>query len=115
MSCLQVCISILEASPLVHLYSKPSENEQSVYEFSLVWDAQINTCFSICEPIFTFWASSSHKLIVVLGASSRKLIFVLRVFALRAVLEERIKLVHQGITVFCSMAEFLRTGAKLIM
>jgi hypothetical protein len=34
------------------------------------------------------------------SGSNGKLIFVLRVFALRAVFEERIKLVHWGITVF---------------
>jgi hypothetical protein len=34
------------------------------------------------------------------SGSNEKLIFVLRVFALRAVLEERIKLVNRGITVF---------------
>jgi hypothetical protein len=34
------------------------------------------------------------------AGSNGKLIFVLRVFALRAVLEERIKLINRGITVF---------------
>jgi hypothetical protein len=55
-------------------------------------------------PVFRFTskfslirAPSSRKPIVVPGASSRKLIFVLRVFAWRAVLEERIKLVNRGI------------------
>jgi hypothetical protein len=84
----------------VNSYSNPSVYEQSVYEFSLVRDAQINTSFSIYEPIFAFRAPSSHKPIVVPGASSRKLIFVLRVFVLLAVLEERIKLVNRGIAVF---------------
>jgi hypothetical protein len=27
------------------IYSNPSVDEQSVYEFSLIRDAQINTCF----------------------------------------------------------------------
>jgi hypothetical protein len=35
------------------MYSNPSLYEQSVYEFLLIRDAQINTCFSIYEPIFT--------------------------------------------------------------
>jgi hypothetical protein len=37
---------------------------------------------------------SSHKPIVVIGASSQKFIFALGVFALQAILEERIKLVN---------------------
>jgi hypothetical protein len=58
-------------------------------------------------PVFQFTsqfslirAPSSRKPIVVPGASFRKLIFVLRVFALRAVLEKRIKFVNRGITVY---------------
>jgi hypothetical protein len=57
-------------------------------------------------PVFQFTsqfslirAASSRKPTVVSGASSRKLIFILRIFDLRAVLEERIKLVNRGITV----------------
>jgi hypothetical protein len=42
-------------------YSNPSVYEQTVYEFSLIRDAHINTCFSISEPR----APSSHKPIVV--------------------------------------------------
>jgi hypothetical protein len=38
-------------------YSNPSLYEQSVYEFSLIWDAQINTYFSIYEPIFAYTSS----------------------------------------------------------
>jgi hypothetical protein len=60
----------------------------------------------ILMPVFQFLsqfslirAPLSHKPIVVPGTSSRKLIFVLRVLALRAVLEERIKLINRGITV----------------
>jgi hypothetical protein len=40
----------------------------------------------------------ANRLLFPLG-SNGKLIFVLRVFDLRAVLEERIKLVNRGITV----------------
>jgi hypothetical protein len=79
-------------------YSNPS-----VYEFSLKRDAQINTCFSIYEPIFTYTSSflsqtdrCSRRLF---SGSNGKLIVVLRVFVLRAVLEERIKLVNRGIPV----------------
>jgi hypothetical protein len=38
-------------------YSNPSVYEQSVYEFSLIRDAQINMCFSIYEPIFAYTSS----------------------------------------------------------
>jgi hypothetical protein len=38
-------------------YSNASVYEQSVYEFSLIRDAQINTCFSIYEPIFAYTSS----------------------------------------------------------
>jgi hypothetical protein len=38
-------------------YSNPSVYEQSVYEFSLIQDAQINPCFSIYKPIFTYMIS----------------------------------------------------------
>jgi hypothetical protein len=56
-------------------YSNPSVYEQSVYEFSLIRiNAEINTCFSIYEPIFGFRAPSSHKPIVVPGASYREVI-----------------------------------------
>jgi hypothetical protein len=38
-------------------YSNPLVCEHSAYEFSLIWDAQINTCFSIYEPIFAYMSS----------------------------------------------------------
>jgi hypothetical protein len=38
-------------------YSNPSVYEQSVYEFLLIRDAQINTYFSIYEPIFAYTSS----------------------------------------------------------
>jgi hypothetical protein len=67
-------------------YSNPSIYEQSVYEFSLVRDAQINTCFSIYEQIFAYTSSflsqtdrCSRRLF---SGNNGKLIFVLRVFAL---------------------------------
>jgi hypothetical protein len=34
------------------MYSNPLVYEQSAYEFSQIWDAQINTFFSIYESIF---------------------------------------------------------------
>jgi hypothetical protein len=76
-------------------YSNPSVYEQSFYEFSLTRDAQINICFSIYEPIF-----AKYELLPLANrslfpaVSNGKFIFVLRVFALRAVLVERIKLVN---------------------
>jgi hypothetical protein len=86
------------------IYRNPSVYKQLVYEFLLIQDAKINTCFSIYEPIFAFTSPfllqtdrcSWH---LFLG-SNGKLIFVLRVFALRTALEERIKLVNWGIPVF---------------
>jgi hypothetical protein len=39
---------------LTWLYSNPLVFKQLVYEFSLIWDAQINTGFSIYEPIFAY-------------------------------------------------------------
>jgi hypothetical protein len=69
----------------INKYSNPSVYEQSVYEFSLLRDAQINTCFSVYEPIFSYTRSFLSE---TDRCSCRKLIFVLRVFALRAVLEE---------------------------
>jgi hypothetical protein len=53
-------------------YSNPSVYEQSVYDFSLIRDAQINTCFSIYEPIFACTSSFLSQMIVVPGASSRE-------------------------------------------
>jgi hypothetical protein len=60
----------------------------------------------ILIPVFQFTiqfslirAPSCRKPIVVPVGSNGKLISVSRVFALRAVLEERIKLVNRGITV----------------
>jgi hypothetical protein len=79
-------------------YSNPSVYEQSVHEFSLIRDAQINTCFSIYEPIFYELLPLANRSLFPSG-SNGKFIFVLRVFALRAVLEERIKLVNREITV----------------
>jgi hypothetical protein len=38
-------------------YNNPSVYNQLVYGFSLVQDAQINTCFSIYEPIFSYTSS----------------------------------------------------------
>jgi hypothetical protein len=76
-------------------YSNPSVYEQLVYEFSLVWDAQINAWFFNLQAIR---APSSRKLIVIPDVNG-KLIFVLQVFASQAVLEERIKLINQGITI----------------
>jgi hypothetical protein len=58
------------------------------------------------KPVFKFTiqfslirAPASRKPIVVPSGSNGKSIFVLRVFALRAVFEEPIKLVNRGITV----------------
>jgi hypothetical protein len=74
---------------------------------SLIRDAQINACFSIYEPIFAYMSSflsqtdfCSRRLF---SGSNGKLIFVLRVFALRAVLEDLIKLVNRGIPVYYSV------------
>jgi hypothetical protein len=87
-----------------NLYSNPSVYEQSVYKFSLIRDAQISTCFSIYKPIFactsSFRSQTDRCSRHLFSGSDGKLIFVLRVFALQAVLEERIKLVNRGITVF---------------
>jgi hypothetical protein len=84
-------------------YSNPSVYEQSVFEFSLIRDAQINTCFSIYEPIFAYTSSflsqTDRCSWRIFSGSNGKLIFVLRVFALQAILEERIKIVNRGITV----------------
>jgi hypothetical protein len=57
------------------------------------------TVFQFMSQFSLIQAPSSSKPIVVPCASSRKLIFVLRVFASRAVLEEWIKVVNRGITV----------------
>jgi hypothetical protein len=46
------------------------------------------------------WAPSSRKLIVIPVGSKEKLILVLQVFTLWAVLNEWIKLVNRGITVY---------------
>jgi hypothetical protein len=72
----------------------PSVHEQAVYEFSLIRDAQINTFFfSIYEPILahtsSFLSHTDRCSRRLFSGSNGKLIFVLRVFALRAVLEER--------------------------
>jgi hypothetical protein len=92
-------------------YSNPSEYEQSVYEFLLIRDAQINICFPIYEPIFantsSFLSQTDRCFRRLFSGSSGKFVFLLRVFAVRAVLEERIKLVNWGITVqkYSSTAE----------
>jgi hypothetical protein len=73
-------------------------------------DVQINTCFSIYEPVFAYMGSfflqtdccSWH----LFSGSNGKLILVLRVFAKWAVLEEWIKLVNRGITVLISTSFF---------
>jgi hypothetical protein len=80
-------------------YSNLSVYEQSVHEFSLVRDAQINTCFffQFTSRLYELLPLSNRSLFP--SASNGKLIFVLRVFALRAVLEGRIKLLNRGITV----------------
>jgi hypothetical protein len=62
-------------------------------------DAQINTCFSIYEPIFACTSYSlsqtDHCSRCRFSGSNGKLIFVLRVFALQAVSEEeRIKFIN---------------------
>jgi hypothetical protein len=84
-------------------YSNPSVYEQSVYKFSLIQDAQINTYFSIYEPIFAYMSSflsqTDHCSQLLFSGSNGELIFALQVFALRAVFEERIKLVSRRITV----------------
>jgi hypothetical protein len=85
---------------IISQYSNLSVYEQSVYEFSLIRDAQINTCFSIYEPIFAYTSSflaQTDRLFP--SGSNGKLIFVLRVFALLEVSEEQIKLINRGITV----------------
>jgi hypothetical protein len=83
------------------LYSNPSVYEQSVYEFSLLWDAQINACFLIYEPVSAYTSSflSQTDRSQCFSGSNGKLLFILRVFASWAVLEEWIKLVNQGIPV----------------
>jgi hypothetical protein len=64
---------------------------------------EMHTCFPIYEPIFAYTSSflsqtdrCSRRLF---SGSNGKLIFVVWVFTLQAVLEERIKLVNQRITV----------------
>jgi hypothetical protein len=93
-----------QKSQLIFKYSNPSVYEQSVSEFSLIRDAQINTCFSIYKSIFTYTTSfllqTDHCSWRLFSGSNGKLICVLRVFTLRAVLEEQIKLINQGIPVY---------------
>jgi hypothetical protein len=89
------------------IYNNPSVYEQSVFEFPLIRDTQINTCFSIYESVFVYTSSFLSQTDRCprrfFSGSNGKLVFVLRVFALRAVLEEIIKLVNGGITVFYYM------------
>jgi hypothetical protein len=54
--------------------------------------------FQFKSQFLLIQATSSRKPIIVPGASSRKLIFVLQVSALQAILEEQIKLINWGIT-----------------
>jgi hypothetical protein len=49
--------STFSGTGVVIPYSNFSVYEQSVYEFSLVRDAQINTCFPIYEPVFACTSS----------------------------------------------------------
>jgi hypothetical protein len=81
------------------IYSNSSVYEQSVCEFSLTRDAQINTCFPIYKPIFTEFLPLANRSLIPSG-SIGKFTFVLWVFALWSVLEEQIKLVNRGITVY---------------
>jgi hypothetical protein len=84
-------------------YRNTSVYEQPVSEFSLIRDAHINTCSSVYEPIFAYTSSFlSQTDRCSLSGSNGKLIFVSRVFALRAVLDERIKLVNRGVPVLSS-------------
>jgi hypothetical protein len=84
-------------------YRNPSVYKQLIYEFFIIWDAQINTRFSIYKPIFAYMSSflsqtnrcSRH----LFEGSNGKLVFALRIFALRVVLEEQIKLINQGFPV----------------
>jgi hypothetical protein len=73
----------------------------SVYEFPLIRDAQINTCFSIYEPILantsSFLSQTDRCFRRLFSGSNGKLIFVLRVFALREVWDDRLKLANRGI------------------
>jgi hypothetical protein len=88
------------------IYSNPSVYEQSVYEFSHIRDAQINTYFFNLRANFREYELHPLANRSLFGSnpsgSNGKLILVLWVFALRAVLEERIKLVNRGITVLQS-------------
>jgi hypothetical protein len=94
-------------SMLFYMYSNPSVSEQEVYAFSLIRDAQTNNWFSIYELIFSYTSSFLSQTDRcprrLFSGSYGKLVFVLRVFALRAALVERFKLVNRGITVFVFM------------
>jgi hypothetical protein len=74
----------------VHKYSNPSVYEQSVYLFF-----SLRANFRLCELL-----PLANRSLFPSG-SNGKLIFVLRIFALRAVLEDRIKIVNRMITVLC--------------
>jgi hypothetical protein len=84
------------------MFSFPLVYEQSVYKLSLTRDAQINTYFSIYDPIFmnSFLSQTDRCSWLLFLGSTGKLIFVLWVFALQAVLEEQIEFVNWRITVF---------------
>jgi hypothetical protein len=60
--------------------------------------------FSIYEPIFAYTSSflsqTDHCSRHLFLGSNGKLIFVLRIFALRTFVEDRIKLVNRGMAVF---------------
>jgi hypothetical protein len=57
---------------LIGEYSNPSVYEQSVCEFSLVRDAQIDACFQFTSQFSLIRAPSSRKPIVVPGDSSQE-------------------------------------------
>jgi hypothetical protein len=67
--------------------------------FSLFEMHKLITVFQFTSQFLLIRAPSSRKPIVVPVGKKGKLIFILRVFALRAVLAERIKLVNRGIRV----------------
>ena len=46
-----------------------SVQQQSVYKFSLLKDAQINICFSICKPIYKLLPPTNQSLLLVPLAS----------------------------------------------
>jgi hypothetical protein len=72
---------------LIKKYRNPSVYEQSVYEFSLVRDSQINTFFFNLRANFRVYELLPLANRSLFPAQTlEKLIFVLRVFALREIL-----------------------------